>query len=462
MSDTTVGLCRIAVRAPENSYELGVPVDVPLADLIPVLVEYAGGELHEQGAAHGGWTLQRLGAAPLDEEGTPQSLELRDGETLYLRARHEALPEVDFDDLVDGIGETLRARPDTWRPALSRRLLIGLAVAGLAAALFTVALPGPTGWRAGAAAVLAVLLLAGATAASRAVGDAGAGAALGLMAVPHLALAGALLPTAGHGEDVFGPRLLAGGAAAAGAAVLALAAVGAFAPLFLGAFAVALFAAVGGLVCAGGVPLSHTAGYLAVGAVATGSFVPGLAFRLAGLRLPPLPSSADELQEGIEPFEAERVRVRARSADAYATGCSAALGLVLAGCVTALLTGPDSDGWPAPVLAVALGVLLLLHTRTVGGALQRLALALPGAYALVLAACTDAAGTDMPGRLEVTGFLTAAAAVTVIAAWTVPGRRLVPYWGRAADLLHSLAALVLLPLALLLAGVFGTLRGIWG
>ncbi|WP_239074979.1 EsaB/YukD family protein, partial [Streptomyces sp. SID10853] len=143
---------------------MGVPVDVPLADLVPVLVEYAGGDLHEEGSAQGGWTLQRLGAAPLDEEGTPQSLELRDGETLYLRARHESLPEVDFDDLVDGIGETLRARPDTWRPALTRRLLIGLAVAGLTAALFTVALPGPVGWRAGAAAVLAVLLLAGATA----------------------------------------------------------------------------------------------------------------------------------------------------------------------------------------------------------------------------------------------------------------------------------------------------------
>ncbi|BFO15469.1 hypothetical protein SHKM778_18570 [Streptomyces sp. KM77-8] len=44
----------------------------------------------------------------------------------------------------------------------------------------------------------------------------------------------------------------------------------------------------------------------------------------------------------------------------------------------------------------------------------------------------------------------------------MPGRRLVPYWGRAAELLHSLAALAILPLTLWSMGVYGRLRGING
>ncbi|MES9593997.1 type VII secretion integral membrane protein EccD [Streptomyces sp. NPDC088190] len=460
MSDKTAGLCRITVRSPEKTFELGIPADVPLADLLPVLVEYAGGDLDEQGLEHGGWSLQRLGAAPLDEERTPASLELRDGETLYLRARHETLPEADFDDLVDGIGETLRARPDTWRPELTRRLLIGFTVAALAAGLITVLLPGAAMWRAGAAAAVALLLVAGGLAASRAVGDAGAGAALGVLAVPYLAVAGALVPAAGHGESMLGPRLLAGGAAGAGAAIIALAAVGAFAPLFLGAFTVAVFVAAAGAIALTGIPSAHVAGWLAVAVVLAGGFVPSLAFRFAGMRMPPLPSNAGELQEGIEPFPAQQVRERAELADRYLTGMYVALGLVAAACETVLLTDPD--GWTAPVLAVVLSILLLLHVRVVGAVRHRLAMAIPGAYGLALAGVLRAIDLGLPGRLEITAAFAVIAAVTAIAAWTVPGRRLVPYWGRSADLLHTFCALVLLPLAVLLAGVFGALRGIRG
>ncbi|WP_308408808.1 type VII secretion integral membrane protein EccD [Streptomyces sp. AC627_RSS907] len=460
MSDKTAGLCRITIRSPEKTFELGIPVDVPLADLLPVLVEYAGGDLDEQGLDHGGWSLQRLGAAPLDEERTPAALELRDGETLYLRARHESLPEVVYDDLVDGIGESLRARSDTWRPELTRRLLLGFTVVALAVGLITVLLPGQAVWRAAAAAVFASLLVAGALAASRAVGDAGAGAVLGVLAVPYLAVAGALVPVAGYGEDMLGPRLLAGGAAGAGAAIVALAAVGAFAPLFLGAFTVAVFTVAAGAVALAGMSIAQVAGWLAVTTVLAGGFVPSLCFRLAGMRMPPLPSNAGELQEGIEPFPAQQVRERAELADRYLTGMYTALGLVAAACETALLTA--GDGWTPPLLAVVLSTLLLLHVRVVGAVWHRLAMAVPGAYGIALAAVVRATDLGLPERLEVAVAVAVLAAVTAIAAWTVPGRRLVPYWGRFADILHTLCALMLLPLAVLLAGVFGALRGIRG
>ncbi|MYS20668.1 WXG100 protein secretion system (Wss), protein YukD, partial [Streptomyces sp. DvalAA-14] len=102
------GLCRLTVRAPDTSLDLAVPSDIPLADLLPVIVGHAGDDLAEAGLEHGGWALQRIGGAPLDPEGTPQSLELRDGEVLLLRPLAETLPPVRFDNLVDGVSSTMR------------------------------------------------------------------------------------------------------------------------------------------------------------------------------------------------------------------------------------------------------------------------------------------------------------------------------------------------------------------
>ncbi|MFF1504472.1 type VII secretion integral membrane protein EccD [Streptomyces sp. NPDC058316] len=461
MSDT-VGLCRLTVRCPDRSFEIGVPVDVPVADLLPVLVDYAGGDLHERGLEQGGWTVQRLGEPPLDEEGTPRSLELRDGETLHLRTCQEALPEVAFDDVVSGIGEVLRDRPDSWRPQLTRRLLLGFTATALTAGLVVLALPGPAVLRAVVAAGLALLLIACAAAASRAVGDAAGGAVLGIVSVPFMALAGALVPSAGSGDVLLGARLLAAGAAGAGAAVLALGAVAAWAPLFLGALTVALFVAAGGAVAVAGPPLGHVAGVVVICALVCGGFVPGLGFRLAGLRLPVLPANSDQLQEGIAPHPADQVRTRAVLADSYMTGLFTALGLVSVGCITALVAAPETDGWPPAVCAAVLSVLLLLHARNLGSLWHRLAMVLPGAYGLTLLACVTAAGLPLSARLGLVAVLMAAAAVAAIATWTVPGRRLVPYWARIGDLVHTATAIVLVPLAILVAGVYQQLRAIKG
>jgi type VII secretion integral membrane protein EccD len=462
LSDTLTGLCRITVRAPHSVFELGIPVDVPLVELMPVLVDYAGDELDELAVEHGGWVLQRLGGKPLDGEATPRALGLRDGESLYLRPRAEALPEVAFDDLVDGVGEVLRERADSWSPAHTRRLLIGLTVAALAAGLVTLLLPGDALPRAGAGAVLALLLLACGGIASRAVGDAGGGAALAVLAAPYLGLAGALFPTEGSADGLAGARLLAGGAAATGAAVLGLAAVGACAPLFVGTLTAGLFTAAGGGLVLGGLSLPRAACVLAVVAVPLGGLVPALGFRLAGLRLPLLPATSEQLQEDIEPHEPARVTRRAVLASAYMTGLYAGLGLVLAACLTALSAARDEADWPRPVFALLLSVLLLLHVRNVGSVWQRLATVVPGAYGLLLTACAHAADLGAAGRFGVLLALVVCGAVAAVAAWTVPGRRLVPYWGRAGDLLHSAAAIALLPLALLVIGVYHQLRAISG
>jgi type VII secretion integral membrane protein EccD len=468
MTDNTVaGLCRLTVRTPHKSIDLAVPADIPVADLLPALLVYGGDDLAESGIDHGGWTLQRLGGEPLDEESTLEALGLRDGETLHLRPRAETLPEVRLDDLVDGIATTMRDRPYGWSPTTSRRVLLGCAIAPLVAVLVILALPGTSAaalTRAAVCAGVGLLLLAGAGSASRAVGDAGAGAALGFMVAPYLALAGWLVPGGELSGDrlpeVLGARLLAASAAAAGGAVLAVAAVAAFASLFLG---VAVTAAAGALAAAvmlaAGLAPQHAAAVLALAAVVFGAFVPSLSFRLSGLRMPPLPTNAQQLQEGIEPHSPGDVAERAVLADGWMTGLYGAAGVVCAAAVTGMAREIDLS---QTITIAVLSALLLLHARGLGNTLQRLMLVAPGLWggALLVRAHVLDSGPD--SRLLLVAALLAVAAGAAIAAWTVPGRRLVPYWGRAAELLQSATAIALLPLVLWVLGVYGALRALNG
>ncbi|MFJ8788766.1 type VII secretion integral membrane protein EccD [Streptomyces sp. NPDC102462] len=464
MTDSTVAhLCRITVRAPEKSMDLAVPGDVPVADLLPALLDYAGEETQEAGLEHGGWVLQRLGGAPLDEEATLDEAGVRDGETLHLRPRADALPEPHFDDLVDGIATTMERRPFAWTPTVSRRVLIGLTVTALAAGSVLLALPGMDfALRVGILFAGGLLMLAGAASASRAVGDAGAGAALGVMATVYWTHAGWLLPggtfEGDQADQVLGARLLAASAAAAGGAVLALAVVAAFTPLFLATAAIAAGGALGGLLL---VLLDLTpqqaAGVTALVTVLFGAFTPALSFRLSGLRTPPLPTNAQQLQQGIDPHPSADVAARTAVADMWMTALFASAGLLSVACIAALVR---PFGWPGGCMAAGLSLLLLLHGRGMGSSWQRLALIGPGVLGVAGLVVSAALAISPGSRPALLVGLFATAAACAIASWTVPGRRLVPYWGRAAELLHSAAAISLLPLALWILGVYGYLRAL--
>ncbi|GGX86083.1 type VII secretion integral membrane protein EccD [Streptomyces minutiscleroticus] len=468
MTDSAVAeLCRLTVRAPSVSVDLAVPADVPVADLLPTLLRYVGEEAEEAGLDHAGWVLQRLGDAPLDEEATLAAAGLADGDVLYLRPHTEALPEARLDDLVDGIADTAGRKLHTWHPGAARGLLVGTVVATVVAALVLVFRPGVSGsgsLRAVCAAVAGLLLLAGAGSASRAVGDRLSATALGLLVAPCLALAGWVLP----GGDVSGPdavrvvgaRLLAAGAAGAGGAVIALAATAVGAPALLAsAVVLAATAVAGALIGYTGLDVPAAAALVvAVLVLAAGTVAP-FAFKLAGMRMPALPSSAGQLQEGIEPYAGDEIAERTELAGRWVTALFAATGTVAAAALAVLAERPDL---PEVLTALALSLLLLLHSRGLVHIWQRLTLAVPGIWGLLLLARAWAVDSSGDGRVVVFAVLLAAAAALVIAAWTVPGRRMLPYWGRAAELAHTGLAVALLPLSLWVAGLFGWLRGLFG
>ncbi|MFE2053061.1 type VII secretion integral membrane protein EccD [Streptomyces sp. NPDC059459] len=468
MTDSTVAeLCRLTVRAPNVSVDLAVPAGVPVTDLLPTLLRYVGEETEEAGLDHAGWVLQRLGDAPLDEETTLARAGLADGDVLYLRPHTEALPEARLDDLVDGISDTVRRRMRTWGPNAARGLLGGAAVATLALALVLVFWPGLDGsdsLRVACAGVTGVLVLAGAGSASRAVGDRLTATVLGLLVAPCLALAGWILPggdlTGPDAARVVGARLLAAGAAGAGGAVLALAATAVAAPsLFATALVAVATAVTGALIGYAGLHApAAVALVMAVLALGAGTVAP-FAFKLAGMRMPALPSSAGELQEGIEPYAGDEVAERTELAGRWVTALFAATGTAA---VAALVVLAEHPNLPEVLTALVLSLLLLLHSRGLVHIGQRLTLALPGVAGLLLLARAWAVDGDGDTRLVVFAVLLAAAAGLVIAAWTVPGRRMLPYWGRTAELAHTVFAVALLPLSLWVAGLFGWLRGLFG
>jgi type VII secretion integral membrane protein EccD len=234
--------------------------------------------------------------------------------------------------------------------------------------------------------------------------------------------------------------------------------VAAYTAFFVATTLFAVATALGGvLLMVGGLPPEHAASVVALAAVVFGAFVPSLSFRLSGLRTPPLPTNADQLQEGIEPRSPSAVAARAIIADTWMTALYATAGLTCAVCVTALA---HNDSLKQLLLAIALSVLLVLHGRGLGNVWQRLSLIAPGVWGAVAMVAVEVAGTDPDGRtLPAVGVLAAGASL-LIAAWIVPGRRLVPYWGRAAEILHTLVALSLLPLTLWVLGVYGELRAI--
>ena len=134
------GLSRITLVAPRTRIDLALPSDVPLADLLPTLLHYAGGEAAGDGAG-AGWALSRLGGMALDSSRTPSQLEVRDGELLYLRPRGGEAPMLVFDDVVDAVATATNDRADRWRPATTRTFGLALGViallGGAAVLLFT-------------------------------------------------------------------------------------------------------------------------------------------------------------------------------------------------------------------------------------------------------------------------------------------------------------------------------------
>ena len=440
---------------------MALPTEVPLAHLLPAILPQFGGEAVEQGAEHEGWVVQRLGEAPLDEDRTLAELGAFDGECLHVRPRADQLSTIDYDDLVDGVGEQVASHPGALTPDRARWMFRTAAAVALLLGLWLVPGTGSPSLQAQLAGALALALVLGSALLARGIADtrtAGflAAAAAGYAGLAAELMVGILDPGASFvlratGAAAGALLALAAGVAAVTEGVIAFSGALVFSGILL------LTGVIG--VLGGGDPAQVSAIGLVV-SILLGVFVAPTAFRLSGLTLPMLPTDADELNEDIEPVSQDLVADRGAAVVGYSTALQTGLGAAQAVLLPVLVfTG---DGW-GRALALLLGVVLLLRSRHPSTMVQRWAVLVPAGVAVAANVVSFAAGQSPEVRLLVlVPALFGASALLLLGGRRLPGRRMLPYWGRAVDIFETLTAVAALPVLLQVLHVYSFMRALAG
>lgn len=447
-------VCRLTVAGPAGRADLAVPVTTAVSALLPVLLRHIPTDPNRPA---GVWTLQRLGEPPLDLDATPQSAGLLHGDVLYLRPVDDPMPELEFDDIADGVSQVVSSRPNRWQPDLTRKLFLAIACVVLGVLAVAVAALGHKPLVPVLYAVAAVALCAGLLLDQRRSGDREAALITGVGACVFAALAGL---TALHGTRVFlSPRpadLMTGaGCAAVMAAVLLPTPRLRSAVTGTVLLTAVLTLVIGGLSALFGWSATHSASAVAVLFFLLGHLAPRTSLRLARIRAPQLPRNARELQEDTNPHSERQVTRRAVTADNILTAISISGGLL---CVTVFLLLIGTGGWINWLFPLVFSGAVLLRTKSLNATWQRVPAALAGTVGLLTVVLTWTGGSSSAGRCALLLGLLVAAGLLLVGAWRMPTARLLPIWGQIADILELLTALALLPLLLQLLHAYAYFR----
>jgi type VII secretion integral membrane protein EccD len=462
-------LCRLTVLGPDRKVDLAVPSDTTVATLLPILLGHTGDESHltESGDVQGSWVLQRLGGPPLDPDGTPGSLDLLEGEELYLRPAENPLPELDFDDLADGIATAVNRQRDRWNPEFGYRLFLTLAAAVTGLIVTILLQDSPALARSAGAGALALAFGLGTALAGKHLRDRVITTLAGVASCGLAALAGLSAATdAGRRGVELTPLSLSAALAAAAATALLLIAlhwlladqipVAPFTGLLvISAVSIAmLWIHVGA-----GYTLSQTAGLTGAFLMGVVVFAPRMVIQAARLRGPQLPRTAEELQQDIEPVPAEEVLIKGALADRYLSVVFIGVSLAYAGVFQYLAS---DRSWGGTALAIVYSAALLLRARNLYGAWQRVSVTVAGTWGAVLVLMTVSRTANPEFRILIVAGLLLLLAVLVTAALRPPTRRMLPIWGHLANGLDTAAGLAAIPLLLQLLGVYAWARGLAG
>ncbi|GAA1908975.1 type VII secretion integral membrane protein EccD [Streptantibioticus ferralitis] len=449
-------VCRLTIAGPAGRADLAVPVTTPVSALLPVLLRHVPAD---PARPVGTWTLQRLGEQPLDLDASPQSAGLVHGDTLYLRPADDPMPELEFDDVSEGVALAVGAHTDRWRPESTRWLFLALACLVLAALAAAVPVAGHG---------TVVPVLYGVTAVGlgtlcaldqRWSADRGIAVITGLGACGFAVLAG--LTCADRHSGLTAPR--PGGIALGAACGVLVAAVvllpTARIPLAVtgtALFTAALAALTAGMAAVTGWDAVRAVSTVAVAAFFFGHLAPRAALRLARVRVPQLPHNAEELQEDLEPHPERLLSRRAAAADALLTVVAVSTALL---CSTAFVLLAFDGGWIAWAFPLVFSGAVLLRSKHLNATWQRVPAAFCGVLGLlsvVLSWTASASGTGT--RCALLLGLLVGAVLLLVGAWRLPPTRLLPVWGHTADILELLTALALLPLLLQLLHVYAHVR----
>jgi type VII secretion integral membrane protein EccD len=208
-----------------------------------------------------------------------------------------------------------------------------------------------------------------------------------------------------------------------------------------------------------GMTPAQAAGTVVVLTITISTFAPATAFRLAQLRLPQLPTSSADLSEDVEPYPALKLMSGAVVADTYLTWLLVAVGIV---CTAGMVVLARSGGWRTDGLVVVVGGVLMIRARGLGSAWQRGATLLPALCGLALLVARHGDSADPLRRVATLAGLLVATVIMIAFSRTMPGRRLLPHWGRVVDVAEYLFALGMVLLLLAVFDAYQMVRSMSG
>lgn len=460
-------LCHITVLGPSGRADLAVPNSITVSVLLPTMVRHVVRDQDRQeNDGYGSWTLQRLGEAPFDQDGTPETLDWLDGEQFHLSRAESPLPELDFDDVAEGMATMVNRQGNRWNDAVNRALflsLTGFVFVAIAVSLFLNSSGVTATLTAG---VLSLVLCVASVLISRKLQDKLLAAIVGTAGCGYAGLGG-LIGYAGVAGalDLVPTGVLVGGIALGATSVMLLVLQRLLAPALpivpFGVTAVMGIALILAVWLHLGVELTRqqTASVLMSVFYALLLFAPKLATRAARLRGPQLPRTADEMTIDIEPTPAAKLAEDTGNADRYLSvltvgaSCVASVGFVY------LMVEP---GWLDFTLGGLFAALILLRSREFLNISQRTSLALAGTWGMLLPALAMLGSMDDLSRAMGVSVLLAAALLLMLAALRPSYRRMLPIWPHLGDVMENVLCIALVPFVLHALGVFAWARGLAG
>lgn len=459
MATGTTVFSRVTVVAPRTRIDVALPAGVAVADLLPMLLEMAREATPDGGARHGGWCLAKLGDSPLDPSRTLASLGVVDGELLQLRRRTENPPPPLYDDVVDAIAES---SPDSYRPwtkQTARRIGYIAGALALIVAAFALLMAGPMfgGQQIGpaiTAGVAAVACVAAGAVITRGYQEPTAGVLIAAAGGLPMAFVSGLYIVPGTTGRA---SLLLASALVLIVASASIMLVGAGVTTFVGAGTAALIGVVAFTVAT---LIAHPAPGIAAGAAAVSlaglSTLPRLTIQLARLPLPVVPGSAEDLKEDSGFPDYRSIERRAGLAHEYMTGMIVGCGSATA--ISAIITASKGDVW-AISMSIAATLVLLLRARTYANGSQAIALLATGMLSGTGIMIGWLFAADTFDRLIlVFGSLVLIAAAALVLGVIFPEQRFSPPLRRTVEIIEAICIAVVLPLALAVMDLYGTLR----
>lgn len=434
-------LCHVSIHCDAAGHgttvDLSLPVAMTVGELLPWIVDALD-------AADGTalrWRLTHLGGHDLNESATLSQNDVHDGDLLVLAgSREEPTPDrsltasLTVDSTEDALSDGLRVTACLWACALGVVALVwtGLAGSGLD--------------RIAVAAVAAAAVTAVAVAAPRFGLSSAKVAALDVAALAHVAVLGFLVVPAGPAPANFFLAAIAAGSL--GAVLMRVSGCGT--EILIAAVTVAgVVAAATGFAALwpSATPvLGSLVSALGVGLL---PLTPRLSIALARLT-PPVPGYPDDEMPEPDGFDVDsRALAGHRYLAGLVAGCSAAAALG-----TAILTfaGPRRVTAVEAAFAAAVGVALLLRSRSYGSSRCRTVAGISGFLSLTAAFVLVVAWDPVHGNW--TGFLAAGIGIAVVWPLTIHN----PAAARVADSLEYAALAAVAPLACWLAGAFDIVR----